>query len=149
MGQVVEMKKSKSVEKKALVRQKKEMTTLWEVNAYVNHNPQSRVTAGMTHSKTMHEGVDLRTAIAKYDRLAVGKVRIHPLRMDWAIARFNEDLCLGVLLVRMPDGVYVLGSDDEVIRMDRYEHKIEWITQGGKIGVWIKTEEIVNADDTE
>jgi hypothetical protein len=140
MGKVVSIAQP---EKRAKARAKREMSRLFEVNAYVNHNAQARVTAGMTHSKTMHDGCDLRGAIAKYDRLTV-RDKFHPQRFEWAVAKYNDALKIGVLLCRMPDGVYVLGNDDEVVILSDYPHKIVAMTIDGKLGKW----ENVDADDT-
>lgn len=127
--------KAGALEKRAKAREKGEMRKLFEVNAYVNHNPQSRVVAGMTHSKTLHHGVDLTGALAKYDKLALVH-KIHPKRFDWGISEAEQFRKQCVLLVRMPDGIYVLSERDEVVRMDQFDEKIVEMTEEGKIGRW-------------
>lgn len=146
MGKVIELAKAKAgaLEKRAKIREKIEMRQLFEVNAYVNHNPQTRVVAGMTHSKTLQHGVDLTGALAKYDKLAIVH-KLHPKRFEWGVSiqvidgegRPREDQIQRqcVLLVIMPDGVYVLSNRDEVVRMDQFDEKIVEITEGA-IGRW-------------
>lgn len=146
MGEVVGLsgKKRAAEERRAKDRQRREMQALHEVNAYVNHHPQARVTAGMTHSKTMHHGVDLCSMLAKYDKLAIVH-KIHPMRFMFAIseAKGEDPRMVGsktewprqaVLLVQMPDKWYVLSSDDFVYGMDAYREKI--IETAEKVGVW-------------
>lgn len=147
MGKVIGLAKAKgeTLEKRAKAREKLEMRKLFEVNAYVNHNPQVRVQAGMTHSKTLQHGVDLTSSLAKYDKLAIVH-KIHPKRFEWGISvrvidgegRPREDQIQRqcVLLVIMPDGIYVLSNRDEVVRMDQFDEKIIEMTEDGKVGRW-------------
>lgn len=145
MGKVVSLegKKATTLEKKAKDRERTERLRLTEVNAYVNHNAQSRVTAGLTHSKTMQHGVDLRWAIAKFSKLTLVH-KFHPKRFEWAISELDvagddgSHRRQGILLVRMPrDVVLVLSCwHDHLIPLSEFEEKVIEMSVDGKIGRW-------------
>lgn len=132
-------------------RARQEVSVLTEVNCYVNHNPQERVTAGMRHSKTLHHGVDLRSVLAKYDRLCA-KYGFHPARFVFGIAEGNVPQRYGddgntaagggdrhaVLLVDMPDVWRVLSDDDFVHKLAEYPYKV--LETAEKLALWTKVD---------
>lgn len=83
--------------------------------------------------KTMHHMVDLRRVIAWAHRMQIELV-VHQARLEFAISD-GEGAREAVLLVTMPDGVWVM-SMDGTERLDRWPWKILETTVDGKIGRW-------------
>lgn len=145
-GSVLQEKRAQRQEKDSRKRAAKEVTVFTEVNAYVNSHRQEAVAAGMTSSKTMQHGVDLCVAIAKARRLnAMHRVSVR--RLEWAIVQesdtTDESLRFAVLLVRHPDGVYVMGPSDEVPLLSDYPYRVVEMTVDSMIGRW----EIIDASE--
>lgn len=145
-GSVLTEKRAQRQEKDSRKRAAKELNVFREVNAYVNSHRQEAVATGMTSSKTMQHGVDLCVAIAKARRLnAMHRVSVR--RLEWAIVEHIPteeegnitEVSMGrwaVLLVRHPDGVYVMGPDAEVPLLSNYPHRVVEMTVDSMIGRW-------------
>ena len=124
-------------EKFARKRASKEVVNLRFVNSYVNSHKQEAVAAGMTSAKTMQHGVDLCVAIAKARKLNA-QYKFAAARFEWAVVQevAAKEERWAVLLVRHPDGVYVLGPDDEVPLLSDYPHKVIEMTVDSMLGRW-------------
>lgn len=86
--------------------------------------------------KTMHHGVDLRRVIAWAHKMQI-EGGIHRMRLEFGIALYEQDVKRAVLLVTMPDAVYVM-SNGGVERLDQFAQPVVETTVDAQIGRWEK-----------
>lgn len=128
--------------KRAVKRGEMEERKLFKVNSFFNHNPSAKLSEVAKCLKTMHHQVDLTLALAKFMKLTLFH-KWSPARFRFGIAeqlQTRETLqgsdreC--VLLVDMPKGWKVLSTDDFILTLSEYPHKIIEMTEGYRVGVW-------------